>query len=50
VDIQFIETSDPNQLSLRAGGKPEYVLKLSEGWFNFLLAAVINAPENRGLF
>jgi hypothetical protein len=26
-----------NELALRAGGAPEYVLKLSPGWFSFLI-------------
>ena len=50
VDIQFMQDEEPGALSVRAGGKPEFILKLSQGWFHHLLHAVINAPENRGAF
>lgn len=47
VDIQFMPGTD---LVVRAGGAPEFVLKLSEGWFNHLCTTVSNAPENRAAF
>jgi hypothetical protein len=50
VDIQFMADADPDELSVRAGGKPEFVLKLSSGWFYHLLGAVTDAPENRVTF
>lgn len=43
VDVQFIDTEE---LSVRAGGAPEYVLKVSHGWFHWLIRAVIDAPCN----
>jgi hypothetical protein len=46
VDIEFVQTEDPTQLSIRAGGQPEYVLKLSQGWFYHLVNVVATAPEN----
>lgn len=46
VDIEFVQKEDPTQLFIRAGGDPEYVLKLSQGWFYHLINAVATAPEN----
>ena len=46
VDIQFMRESVPGTLSVRAGGAPEYVLKVSEGWFHHMVGAVASAPEN----
>jgi len=43
VDIEFMQEDG---LSVRAGGSPEYVLKLSLGWFHHLIGAVAHAPEN----
>jgi hypothetical protein len=43
IDVQFIETE---AMSIRAGGSPEYVLKISKGWFHWLVNAVIVAPCN----
>jgi hypothetical protein len=50
VDVQFVEDKEPGVLSVRAGGKPEFVLKFSRGWFHHLLQSVEEAPENRGNF
>ena len=50
VDIQFMPDATPGALSIRAGGEPEFILKLSHGWFHYLLSLVANAPENRGVF
>jgi hypothetical protein len=36
-DIEFINT---DSLSVRAGGFPNYVLKISHGWFNWLVLSV----------
>lgn len=36
-DLHFLETDDPNTLSLRAGGAPEYKLLIAPGWFDELL-------------
>lgn len=45
-DIQFMPDTEPGVLSVRAGGSPEFVLKLSESWFGHLIEAVRAAPEN----
>ena len=49
-DIQFIPSEDPNALMIRAGGAPEYILKLSDNWFQHLAGIVIQSPENKGVF
>ena len=46
-DIDFI---DSEALEVRAGGVPEFVLKVSHGWFDHFISAVVTAPENAGLF
>lgn len=50
IDIEFMEPEEDAILSVRAGGYPEYVLKVSENWFQHLLDAVTRAPENAGDF
>jgi hypothetical protein len=50
VDIEFMPDDEPGLLAVRAGGTPEFVLKVSEGWFHHLVGAVITAPENEGPF
>jgi hypothetical protein len=45
VDIQFMSESDPGSMSVRAGGAPEYVLKIGHGWFQHMIASVTRAPE-----
>ncbi len=47
IDIQFIQTDN---LSVRAGGEPEYILKISHGWFHWLVNSVVNSPCNRNDF
>lgn len=47
IDVQFIETDN---LSVRAGGAPEYVLKISHGWFHWLVNSVVEAPCNENEF
>jgi hypothetical protein len=47
IDVQFIETDN---LSVRAGGAPEYVLKISHGWFHWLINSVVEAPCNANEF
>jgi len=46
-DVEFI---DSEALEVRAGGAPDFVLKISHGWFNHFISAVVTAPENSGLF
>lgn len=36
VDIRFMESAAPDELAVRAGGPPEYVLLVSPGWFRKL--------------
>jgi hypothetical protein len=43
LDIQLVDDGEPDTLWLRAGGAPEYVLKLSHGWFHHLFLAVAKA-------
>ena len=49
IDIQFMSDDKPGVMSIRAGGAPEYVLKISHGWFyhliNLVTRASINADE-----
>ena len=49
-DIQFVEDHEPDTMSIRAGGAPEYILKLSYGWFEYTVGIVMNAPENDAIF
>lgn len=37
VDIEFIDT---DEMTVRAGGAPEYVLKVSHGWFHHMIRSV----------
>jgi hypothetical protein len=43
VDIEFMPE---DTIGVRAGGAPEYVLKLTHGWFHHLVRAVMQASEN----
>jgi hypothetical protein len=38
VDLRFKEDAEPGELSVRAGGAPNYVLLISPGWFDQLIA------------
>ena len=49
-DIQFMEETEHRSVSVRAGGAPEYILKIGIGWFNHMVGAVIQAPENADQF
>lgn len=49
-DIEFMPDPKPGALSVRAGGAPDYILKISNGWFTHLVEAVIGAPENTAEF
>jgi hypothetical protein len=50
IDIKFMPDDEPGALSVRAGGAPEFILRVSEGWFHHLIGAVMRAPENGTLF
>lgn len=45
-DIQFMDEQHKGTMSVRAGGAPEYILKIGIGWFDYMIHCVINAPEN----
>jgi hypothetical protein len=47
IDVEFIES---DELSLRAGGGPNYTLKISHGWFHWLIKAVVEAACNKEEF
>ncbi len=44
-DIEFVDDKDYGKMSIRAGGHPEYKLKLGTGWFFHLNDSIVNAPE-----
>ena len=46
-NIEFMPDTEPGTRSVRAGGAPDYVLKVSYGWFDFLVQAVVNDEVNR---
>lgn len=50
VDIEFVKGTAPGVLSIRAGGAPDFLLQVSEGWFHHLVGAVVAAPENQAEF
>jgi hypothetical protein len=42
MDVEFLDDVPETALSIRAGGAPEYVLKLSPGWFHALVRAALD--------
>lgn len=50
IDIEFMRDSEPGTVAIRAGGAPEYILRISHGWFHELIHAVTRAPVNAALF
>jgi hypothetical protein len=50
VDIQFMQDAKLESMSVRAGGAPEYILKISHGWFYHLISVVISSPVNADEF
>ena len=46
IDIQFMEDVQPGSMSVRAGGAPQYILKIGTGWFHHMIGSVVQAPEN----
>lgn len=50
IDIKFMPDAEPGTISVRAGGAPDYVLKISHGGFHHLIGAVMQAPENMDFF
>ena len=41
-DVEFLDDLPEEQAAVRAGGAPEYVLKLSPGWFHKLTACALS--------
>jgi hypothetical protein len=50
IDIEFMLDSEPGTMSVRAGGAPDFILKVSHGWFHHMINAVSSAPENAAEF
>jgi len=50
VDIQLIPDKQPGAMTIRAAGAPEFVLKISHGWFHHLINVVIKSPVNANEF
>ncbi|MBI3158458.1 MAG: hypothetical protein HYZ26_02530 [Chloroflexi bacterium] len=50
IDIEFMPDEGRGTLSIRAGGYPEYVLKISYNWFFELIHVVKEAPANHDIF
>lgn len=50
IDIEFLPDAEPETMSVRAGGAPDYILKVSYGWFHELIHVVVSSPANAGLF
>lgn len=44
-DIEFMPDPEPGVLSIRAGGAPHFVLRVSTGWFQHLVDAVVSSAE-----
>jgi predicted nucleotidyltransferase len=42
-DVDVLVSS--GSMSVRAGGAPEYILKIGHGWFDHMIGSVIQAPE-----
>jgi len=45
-DIQFMNDEGKDGLSIRAGGAPEYLLKIGTHWFDHIIQCVTTSPEN----
>lgn len=43
VDLKLMTTAEPGELSLRAGGAPDYVLLISPAWFDQLIAWALSS-------
>lgn len=50
VDLVVLDNFEPHDLAVRAGGKPEYQVRLSPGWFHHLIDVVKADPINTDLF
>lgn len=45
IDIEFFDDKGNDKMSVRAGGHPEYKLKIGTGWFFHLKKSILEAPE-----
>jgi hypothetical protein len=45
MDIEFMPEGEPNWMSIRAGGAPEYLLKIGHGWFHHMIGSVKQSHE-----
>ena len=45
VDIEFMPERDSGFMSIRAGGAPEFVLKVGFGWFHHMIGYLKQSPE-----
>jgi hypothetical protein len=50
VDVSLTPAAPTPDLSARAGGAPNYELRLSEAWLHHVLDVVVYDPINRDLF
>lgn len=48
-DIEFINDKG-NGMTARAGGHPEYKLLIGYNWIDYLINAIVKAPENKTEF
>jgi hypothetical protein len=46
IDIEFMQDVQPGSMSVRAGGAPEFILKIGTGWFHHMIGSVAQAVEN----
>ena len=46
IDIQFTQDTQNGLMSVRAGGAPEFILKIGTGWFHHMISFVVQASEN----
>jgi len=50
LDLQLMPDLQPGTCTIRAGGAPERILKISHGYFFQLIQYVVEAPVNADLF
>jgi len=49
-DLDFVPGTLTGPLSIRAGGAPEFKLRLSQSWFHEIVHTVKSAPVNADIF
>jgi len=50
IDVELMQDPNPGMLGIRAGGAPDYLLKVSYGWFHELITTVTSADVNGVMF